>query len=41
VLTTSRKLFYRRGRLRSEARMHLEDGTLVCSGRLSGMGVPR
>jgi 3-hydroxyacyl-[acyl-carrier-protein] dehydratase len=41
VLTTGRKLLYRRQRLRSEARMHLEDGTLVCSGRLSGMGVPR
>jgi 3-hydroxyacyl-[acyl-carrier-protein] dehydratase len=41
VLTTGRKLFYRRKRLRSEARMRLEDGTLVCAGRLSGMGVPR
>jgi len=41
VLTTGRKLSYRRRRLRSEARMHLEDGTLVCSGRLAGMGVPR
>ena len=41
VLTTGRKLYYRRKRLRSEARMCLEDGTLVCAGRLSGMGVPR
>jgi 3-hydroxyacyl-[acyl-carrier-protein] dehydratase len=41
VLTTGRKLFYRRRKFRSEARMHLEDGTLVCSGQLSGVGVPR
>jgi 3-hydroxyacyl-[acyl-carrier-protein] dehydratase len=41
VLTTGHKLSYRHRRLRSEARMHLEDGTLVCSGRLSGLGVPR
>ncbi len=41
VLTTGRKVLYRRKRLRSEVRMHLEDGTLVCAGRLSGMGVPR
>jgi 3-hydroxyacyl-[acyl-carrier-protein] dehydratase len=41
VLTTGRKVLYRRKRLHSEVRMHLEDGTLVCAGRLSGMGVPR
>jgi 3-hydroxyacyl-[acyl-carrier-protein] dehydratase len=41
VLTTGRKVHYRRKRLRSEVRMHLEDGTLVCAGRLSGIGVPR
>jgi 3-hydroxyacyl-[acyl-carrier-protein] dehydratase len=41
VLTTGRKVFYRRRKFRSEARMHLEDGTLVCSGQLSGVGVPR
>jgi len=41
VLTTGRKVFFRRRKFRSEARMHLEDGTLVCSGQLSGLGVPR
>jgi 3-hydroxyacyl-[acyl-carrier-protein] dehydratase len=41
VVTTGRKLFFRRRKFRSEARMHLEDGTLVCSGQLSGIGVPR
>ena len=39
VVITGRKLFYRRRKLRSEVEMHLEDGTLVCSGVLSGMGV--
>src|SRR5437867_624882 len=34
VLTTGRPVFYRRRKLRSEVRMHLDDGTLVCSGRL-------
>jgi 3-hydroxyacyl-[acyl-carrier-protein] dehydratase len=41
VLTTGRKVFLRRRKFRSEARMHLEDGTLVCSGQLSGIGVAR
>jgi len=41
VLIRGRKLFFRRRKLRSEAEMHLEDGTLVCSGTLSGMGVPQ
>ncbi|TFG98541.1 MAG: beta-hydroxyacyl-ACP dehydratase [Myxococcales bacterium] len=39
VLIRGRKLFFRRRKLRSEAEMCLEDGTLVCSGTLSGMGV--
>jgi len=41
VLIRGRKLFFRRRKLRTEAEMRLEDGTLVCSGTLSGMGVPR
>ncbi len=41
VLINGRKLFFRRRKLRSESEMRLEDGTLVCSGTLSGMGVPR
>jgi 3-hydroxyacyl-[acyl-carrier-protein] dehydratase len=40
VLIRGQKLFFRRRKLRSEAEMRLEDGTLVCSGTLSGMGVP-
>ena len=41
VRVTAKKVFYRRRKLRSEVEMHLEDGTLVCSGVLSGMGVPQ
>ena len=41
VVTTGRKLFFRRMKFRSDVRMHLEDGTLVCSGQLSGVGVSR
>jgi 3-hydroxyacyl-[acyl-carrier-protein] dehydratase len=41
VLIRGRKVFFRRRKLRSHTEMHLEDGTLVCSGTLSGMGIPR
>ena len=41
VRISAKKVFYRRRKLRSEVEMYLEDGTLVCSGILSGMGVPR
>ncbi|MCH2169361.1 beta-hydroxyacyl-ACP dehydratase [Myxococcota bacterium] len=41
VKITARKQFYRRMKLRSEAEMTLSDGTLVCSGVLSGMGIPQ
>ena len=41
VTTTARKTFFRRKKLRCECEMKLDDGTLVCSGVLSGMGVPR
>ena len=40
VLVHGRKLLFRRRLLRSEVEMTLEDGTAVCSGTLSGMGVP-
>lgn len=40
VTTVGRKVFFRRLKLRSEVEMRLDDGTLVCSGVLSGMGVP-
>ena len=41
VTTIGRKTFFRRLKLKSEVEMRLDDGTLVCSGSLSGMGVPR
>jgi len=40
VLIRGRKLVFRRRLLRSVVEMTLEDGTVVCSGTLSGMGVP-
>jgi len=39
VVIRGRKVFFRRRKLRAETSMHLEDGTLVCSGTLSGMGI--
>mgnify|MGYP001823633770 CR=1 FL=1 len=41
VIITGRKQFFRRNKLRSEVEMRLEDGTVVCSGTLAGMGVTR
>jgi len=41
VVTTGRVIFFRRRKLRAAVEMKKEDGTLVCSGTLSGMGVPR
>ena len=41
VRIDARKVFWRRRKLRSEVEMRLEDGTVVCSGVLSGMGVPQ
>ena len=41
VLIRGRKVFFRRRKLRAETEMRLEDGTLVCAGTLSGMGVAR
>ncbi len=35
------KVFFRRRKLRSRAEMRLADGSVVCSGTVSGMGVPR
>ncbi len=39
VITTGRKVFFRRLKLRSTVEMRLEDGPVVCSGTLSGMGM--
>ncbi len=41
VRIEARKVFWRRRKLRSAVEMRLEGGTVVCSGVLSGMGVPR
>ena len=41
VTTTGRLKFFRRKKLKAEVEMRLDDGTVVCSGELSGMGVPR
>jgi 3-hydroxyacyl-[acyl-carrier-protein] dehydratase len=41
VITTGRKVFFRRRKLRAEVEMRLPDGSVVCSGTLSGMGIPR
>ena len=41
VQTTGRLKFFRRKKLRAIFDMTLDDGTIVCSGELSGMGVPR
>jgi len=41
VQIEARKVFWRRRKLRSEVEMRLDDGTVVCSGVLSGMGVPQ
>lgn len=35
------KQFFRRGKIRSDAEMSLDDGTVVCSGTVSGIGVER
>jgi len=41
VLIRGEKVFWRRRKLRSRVEMCREDGSLVCSGELAGMGVPR
>lgn len=39
VHITARKEFFRRRKVRSRVEMRLEDGSVVCSGVVSGMGV--
>ncbi|MBW2713544.1 MAG: beta-hydroxyacyl-ACP dehydratase [Deltaproteobacteria bacterium] len=39
VTILGKKKFYRRRKLCADVEMCLDDGTVVCSGRLSGMGV--
>jgi 3-hydroxyacyl-[acyl-carrier-protein] dehydratase len=40
VVIRGEKIYFRRRKLRAQTSMHREDGTLVCSGTLSGMGIP-
>jgi 3-hydroxyacyl-[acyl-carrier-protein] dehydratase len=39
VTVEARKVFWRRRKLRARAEMTLDDGSVVCSGTVSGMGV--
>lgn len=41
VITEGRVKFFRRKKLRSEVSLMKEDGTIVCSGELAGMGISR
>jgi 3-hydroxyacyl-[acyl-carrier-protein] dehydratase len=41
VLIRGRKVYFRHRKLRAETEMAREDGTVVCSGTLSGMGLRR
>lgn len=41
VLIYGRKIFFRRRKLRAATELRREDGRLVCSGVLSGMGISR
>lgn len=41
VTIRANRIYYRRGKLRCRGEMTLDDGTVVCSATVSGMGVPR
>ncbi len=41
VTTSAKKVFYRRNKFRAEGTMTLDDGTVVLSGTISGVGVER
>lgn len=41
VVTTGRVVFFRRRKLRAQCEMVRSDGSPVCSGTLSGIGVPK
>lgn len=41
VTTSAKTVFFRRNKFRSEATMTLDDGTVVLSGTISGVGVER
>ena len=39
VTTETRRVYWRRRKLKADVEMKLEDGTVVCSGQLAGIGV--
>ena len=39
VIISGKKIFFRRNKLRTEAMMTAEDGSLVCSGTISGLRI--
>ncbi len=39
VIISGKKIFFRRNKLRTEAMMTTEDGSLVCSGTISGLRI--
>lgn len=41
VTIEATKVFFRRGKIRSEAEMRTSDGTVVCAATIAGMGVRR
>lgn len=41
VLVKSKKLFWRRRKLRSQADLYLEDGTMAATAKLSGVGIKK
>ena len=41
VTISAQRIFFRRDKLRAEASMTLDDGTVVCSGTISGLAVER
>ena len=41
ITISAKKVFFRRRKLRSQAEMKLDNGTIVCSGIVSGMGIFR
>ncbi len=40
VTIRSKKVYFRRHKLKAQAEMMLDDGTIVCSGTVAGIGVP-
>lgn len=40
VTTETKRLYWRRRKLKADVEMKLDDGTVVCSGQLAGIGVP-